>query len=136
MSTLAPTSAPSAVRRLRQFLDLDAVVTGVNGLAYVLLAGPLETLLGAPADLLRLIGAFLIAYGIAVGIAARRATPARAAARTIIVANLVWVAASLSVLAVGALSPTLIGSLWIAAQALVVAGFAAAQGWALRGWTA
>lgn len=132
--TSAP-AAPSAalpVRRLRQLLALDAVVTGGNGLAYVLIAGPLETLLGVSADLLPPIGAFLIAYCIAVAVVAGRATPPRAATRTIIVANLAWAAASLLVLASGALSPTLIGGLWIVAQAIVVSGFAAAQSGALR----
>jgi len=113
-------------------LALDAVVTGVNGLVYVLVADPLETLLGVPTDLLRLVGAFLIAYSIAVAVVAGRATPSRAATRTIIVANLAWAAASLIVLATGALSPTLLGGLWIAAQAAVVGGFAAAQSWASR----
>lgn len=139
MSTVSPHSpVPVAlspappIRRLRQLLALDAVVTGVNGLVYVLAADPLETLLGVPTDLLRLVGAFLIAYSIAVAVVAGRATPSRAATRTIIVANLAWAAASLIVLATGALSPTLLGGLWIAAQAAVVGGFAAAQSWASR----
>lgn len=137
MSTILPTrpftpaGAPS-VRRLRQFLAIDAVVTGLNGLAYLFVARQLETLLAVPADLLRPIGAFLIAYSIAVAVVAGRASPSRAATRTIVVANLAWAAASLIVLATGALSPTLLGGLWVAAQALVVGSFAAAQNWALR----
>lgn len=64
---------PAAARpRLRQLLVLDAAVTGVNGLAYVLAAAPLESLLGVSADLLRPIGAFLVAYGVAVAIVAVR----------------------------------------------------------------
>lgn len=133
--TLSPSpSNPRATptRRLRQFLALDAVVTAANGLAYVVAAGPLESLLGPPADLLRPIGAFLIAFGVGVALVAAQAHPSPAATLTIIGANVLWVAVSLLTLALGSLSPTLIGGLWIAAQAVVVSGFAAAQNWALR----
>lgn len=130
-STLA-VDATKPARVLRQLLVLDAAVTGVNGLAYLAAAGPLASLLGVPAELLRPIGVFLIGYGVAVAIVAARTNPSRGGALTIIVANLLWAATSLLVVSIGALSATVIGSLWIAAQAVVVGAFAAAQGWALR----
>lgn len=133
MSTVSsnPAMAALPVRRLRQFLALDAAVTAVNGLAYLSIAGPLETLLGVPADLLLPIGAFLVAYGVAVGVVAGQDHPSRTPTRVIIGANLIWAATSLGVLASGVLSPTLLGGLWIGAQAVVVGGFAATQNWAL-----
>ncbi len=75
---------------------------------------------------------FLLADGVAVGTAAARVHPPRAASLAIRAANVAWAAASLGALLTGALSPTLIGGLWIGAQAVVVGGFAAAQNWALR----
>lgn len=51
---------------------------------------------------------------------------------TVIAANAAWAGGSLLVLVTGALSPTVLGGLWIAAQAIVVGGFATAQNWALR----
>ena len=125
-----PETSALPVRRLRQFLALDAAVTAVNGLAYLSIAGPLETLLGVPQDLLQPIGAFLIAYGIAVGVVAGKKPPHRMPTRMIIGANLIWAAMSLVLLASGALSATLLGALWIGAQAVVVGGFAGAQNWA------
>ncbi len=73
-----------------------------------------------------------LAYGVAVGTAAARSHPPRAVSLAIIAANVAWAVASVGALFTGALSPTLIGALWVAAQAVVVGGFAAAQHWALR----
>jgi len=136
MSRIHPTSTAvrttASRRRLRQVLALDAVVTGVNGLAYVLLASPLESLLGVPTDVLRPIGAFLIAFGGGVAVVAARPDPSRVATLTIIGSNATWAAASLLTLALESLSRTLVGGIWIVAQALVVTGFAVAQRWTLR----
>ncbi|MEJ7771309.1 MAG: hypothetical protein WKF51_05370 [Geodermatophilaceae bacterium] len=131
-SSLAAPAVATPTRRLRQFLALDAVVTGANGLGYALLAGPLESLLGVSGDLLRPIGAFLVAYGIAVAVVAGRPTISRPVVQAIITANGLWAAGSVLALALGALSPTLVGGLWVAAQAVVVGSFAVAQSWALR----
>ncbi|MDQ3715077.1 MAG: hypothetical protein M3381_03410 [Actinomycetota bacterium] len=136
MTRTPPSGRTAAIatppRQLRQFLALDAVVTGGNGLGYVFLAEPLESLLGVSGDLLHPVGAFLVVYGTAVAGVAGRANVSRAATRAIIVANGLWAAGSLLALTLGALSPTLVGGLWIAVQAVVVGGFAAAQNWALR----
>ncbi len=126
----ADTAIPA--RRLRQVLALDAVVTSGNGLAYLLAAGPLATFFGLSEDLLVPMGVFLLAYGVAVGTAAARVHPPRPATLAVIAANVAWAAASVAALFTGALSPTLIGGLWIGAQAVVVGGFAAAQNWVLR----
>ncbi|MFW6204429.1 MAG: hypothetical protein ACOC96_05610 [Actinomycetota bacterium] len=117
---------------LRRVLGADAVVTAGNGVIYLVAAGPVERLLGVPSGLLVGLGAFLVAYGIAVGYLATRQSPAPSAVQAVIVANSGWVVASLAVLASGALDLTTAGAVWIPAQAAVVAGFAALQAVGLR----
>jgi hypothetical protein len=117
---------------LRLALKLDAVVTGVNGAAYLVAAGPLEDLLGVSPDLLRPLGAFLVLFAGAVWLVATRPQPPRAAVSAIVEANAAWAVGSLVFLALGASSPTVVGGVWIALQAVVVAGFAALQLAALR----
>jgi hypothetical protein len=120
---------------LRLALELDAVVTGVNGVAYLALAGPLEDLLGVSPDLLRPLGAFLVVFAIAVGWVATRPAIPRAAVMAIVGANAAWATGSLVFLALGASSPTVAGGVWIALQAVVVAAFAALQLSVLRALT-
>ncbi|MDQ4039602.1 MAG: hypothetical protein M3313_14930 [Actinomycetota bacterium] len=131
---LPDASAAATTRnlRLRQFLALDAAVTGANGLAYVFLPEPLEALFGVRADLLAPIGLFLIAFGVGVGVAAAMPFPSRVVCLTIIIANVTWAVASMLTLVLGSLSPTALGGIWIGTQAMVVGGFAVAQHWALR----
>ena len=121
---------PSALVRLA--LRLDAVVTGANGIAYLALAGVLDGPLGIEASALRPIGAFLIVFAIAVAAVSLRERPAPGAVRVIIAANLIWAADSLIVLIGGWLDPSTVGAVWIAVQAIVVAGFAGLQAAALR----
>ena len=117
---------------LRLILKLDAVVTGVNGIAYLALAGPLEDLLGVAPELTRPIGAFLVLFAAAVWFVATRPVVPRMAAADIAAANAVWALGSVAFAAAGASSPTAVGTVWIVLQALVVAGFAALQALAMR----
>jgi hypothetical protein len=117
---------------VRLALGADALITGVNGVAYVAAAGLLDGPLGVEASTMRPIGAFLIAFAGLVGLLALARRPAPAAVRTVIAANVVWVGASLIVLAGGWLEPSTIGGIWIGLQAVVVGGFAALQAAALR----
>lgn len=117
---------------LRLILKLDAVVTGVNGIAYLLLANPLEDLLGVAPELTRPIGAFLVLFAAAVWFVATRPVVPRPAVAEIAAANAVWAIGSIVFAAVGAWSPTTVGAVWIVLQALVVAGFAALQALAMR----
>ena len=107
-------------------LRLDAVVTGANGAAYLVLAGPLGDLLGLSESLLRGVGAFLVVFAAAVWLARPAHVPA------IVAANAGWAAASLTVAVAGWGTPTTAGTVWIVLQALVVAGFAELQLTALR----
>ena len=115
---------------LRLILKLDAVITGVNGLAYLLLADPLEDLLGLSPDLMRPIGAFLVVFAAAVWLVATR--PGRLAVLMIVAANAAWALGSLVFAAAGASSPTTVGTVWVVLQALVVGAFAALQALASR----
>jgi hypothetical protein len=117
---------------LRLMLKLDAVVTGVNGIAYLALAGPLEDLLGVPPDLMRPIGAFLVLFAAVVWFVATRPKVPRLAAADIAAVNAVWALGSVGFAAAGASSPTTAGTVWIVLQALVVGGFAALQALAIR----
>ncbi|EGX56532.1 hypothetical protein SZN_27301 [Streptomyces zinciresistens K42] len=124
LAVLARTSDPHTA--LRRFLALDALVTGANGLAYLIASAPLGRLLGVRAGLLTALGAFLALYAAAVGLLASRARPAAPAVRAVIEANLAWAVLSLVALALW-LSPTTAGAVWTVLQAVTVAAFAALQ---------
>ncbi|MER5732586.1 hypothetical protein ABT084_30380 [Streptomyces sp. NPDC002138] len=128
-ATLLTARAPQAP--LRRLLALDAVVTGGNGLAYALFAGPLGRLLGVERTPLLVLGVLLAGYGAAVGLLASRARPAPGLVMAVIEINCAWVALSLLSLLLW-FEPTTAGLVWIPAQAVVVAGFAVLQ-WAARG---
>ncbi|GAA2837905.1 hypothetical protein RMN57_12845 [Kitasatospora sp. CM 4170] len=128
----ARTTAPAArLTTLRRLLALDAVVTGGNGLAYLALAGPLGDLLGAGTTTMVDLGAFLLVYGLAVGVLAARRQPPVLAVRAVIDANLVWPVLSLVAMELW-LEPTTAGLVWIPLQAATVLGFAVLQFAALR----
>ena len=112
---------------LRTALKLDAIVTGANGAAYLVAAGPLEDLLGLDPALLRGIGAFLLLFSAAVWAVASRPQVSSSAALAVIAINVLWAADSIAFLAAGLSDPTTFGGIWIVMQALVVAGFALLQ---------
>ncbi len=112
---------------LRAALKLDAVVTGLNGAAYVVIAEPLGDLLGMPESFLRAIGVFLVVFAVAVWATGASDGPARTAVTAVIALNVLWVVDSLVVLATGAYDPSTVGTVWIGLQAATVAGFAALQ---------
>jgi hypothetical protein len=116
---------------VRLALRLDAAVTGANGVAYLALADVLDGPLGISAGVMRPVGAFLVAFAVAVYAVSTTEVVTRAAVRAVIAANAIWAADSLIVLGAGWTSPTTMGAIWIGLQALVVAGFAALQAAAL-----
>ncbi|MET9800598.1 hypothetical protein [Streptomyces sp. NPDC006368] len=129
LAGISRTTEPQTM--LRRFLALDAVVTGANGLAYAVASAPLGRLLGVDASLLLGLGLFLTGFAAAVGYLASRPQPPATPVRLVIDANAVW--AVLSVVALVAwLSPSTAGAVWIPAQAVTVAAFAALQWCALR----
>lgn len=131
------TAATTAVRRLDLAalpvaLRLDAVVTAANGVAYLVAAGPLSDLLGLSAPLLRIVGAGLLAFAAVVWLVATAKRMSRPAPVTIIALNAGWAVGCIAAALADAGTPTTAGAIWIVAQALVVAGFAALQLTGLR----
>jgi hypothetical protein len=122
--TLTPTSARPL---LRLALKLDAIVTGANGAAYLIAAGPLGDLLGLSPALLRGTGAFLLAFAAAVWLTATRPSIPRAAVYAIIAANAIWALDSVVAAVAGWGTPDTVGTVWIVLQAIVVAAFAELQ---------
>jgi len=121
---------------LRLALLGDAIASGAMGLLLTLAAGQLAPWLGLPEPLLRGVGLLLLPYAVSVAWIGSRAQVSRLAVRSIIAINLVWVVGSLLILVFGhslaGLAPRALGVAFVAAQALVVAGFAALQAMALR----
>ncbi|MFD6105486.1 hypothetical protein ACFWFQ_22765 [Nocardia salmonicida] len=136
MTTTAPSRLSalfaSGENLLRVSLRLDAVVTTVNGIAYLALAQPLERLLGLDAGVGLAIGAFLTAYGLAVAFVGRSSPVNRAAASVVAIGNTAWVVASLAALSTGTLGLTTAGAVWAVMQSVTVGGFAALQFLGLR----
>ena len=134
MNTTATTLHPT--RFLRLALLGDAAASGATGLLLAAAAGPLAPLLGLPEPLLRVAGLVLLPYAAIVVRIATRNPPSRDAVRAVVAINLVWVADSLLLLALGpavaGLSPGALGVAFVLFQAAVVLGFAVAQWLALR----
>ncbi|GLY23870.1 hypothetical protein [Micromonospora sp. NBRC 101691] len=129
---VAPMAETNSVVWLRRFLALDAAVTGVNGLAYLLASGPVGQLLGVDGTLLLGVGVFLTLYGAGVGYLAGHSRPAAPAVQAVIATNALWVVISVVALAVWLGDLHVAGAVWIPMQAVVVGGFALLQYLALR----
>ena len=106
---------------LRRALVLDAVASGATALLMVAGAGLVEGLLGLPAALLRGAGMVLMPYVAFVIYTGTRETISRPAVWAIIVANVLWAAASAVLLVSGWVAPTALGIAFVIAQAVVVA---------------
>ena len=135
MTTTAPPRRRLGLLRsdpLRTVLRLDAVVTGVNGAAYLAAAPLLTDLLGVPSGVLRGIGAFLLAYTAGVALVAARPVISAGATEAVVGANLLWAAASVVSVVTDRFDLTAAGAVWVLLQAAVVAGFAGLQLTALR----
>ena len=135
MTTTAPPRRRLGLLRsdpLRTVLRLDAVVTGVNGAAYLAAAPLLTDLLGVPSGVLRGMGAFLLAYTAGVALVAARPVISAGATEAVVGANLLWAAASVASVVTDRFDLTTAGAVWVLLQAAVVAGFAGLQLTALR----
>ena len=121
--------SPEAIL-VRRLLQLDAAACVVNGAVYLALGGVLDSVLGVDASLLWPLGGLLLAWAAFLWYAASSLRPG--ATWVVIGANVGWAVVSLVVLAGGWLSPTTVGGVWIAVQALAVAALAGAQLYALR----
>ncbi len=117
---------------LKTILLVDAGITGVNALAYLLIPKFLEKYLGYPSEIQLSAGLFLLIFTILVLIVAQRTPISRTWVKEIIIVNTLWVVASIIALFSGVLDATMTGGVWVVLQAAVVAGFAGLQSWWLR----
>ena len=106
---------------LRRALILDAVASGAAGLLMIAGAGLLEGFLGLPAGLLRGAGLVLVPYVAFVVFVGTRTEIEPPAVWSIIVANVLWAAASGLLLVSGWVAPTALGYAFVIGQAAVVA---------------
>jgi hypothetical protein len=117
---------------LRRTLWLDAAVSGATGLVMWLGADLLQAWLALPSTLFRVAGISLLPFcGLLIALAGRRRM-ARGAIVAIIVANALWVVASIALLVSGEVAPTMLGYLFVIGQAVAVLGFAELQWVGLR----
>ena len=117
-------------RLLRRMLQLDAVVSGANGVAYLAAGGLLADALDVSSTLLRVAGAVLVIFAAAVWAVAARPSISDRGVRAVVVVNVLWALESIGALAFGWLSPNAVGATWVVLQAVVVAGFAGLQAYA------
>jgi hypothetical protein len=112
---------------LRYALIGDALASGAMGLLLAGGAGLLTGILGLPEPLMRYAGLLLLPYAAFVAFVGTRPTVSKGAIWAIIAVNALWVAESILLLLSGWVSPTTLGTAFVIAQGLVVAGFAEAQ---------
>jgi hypothetical protein len=105
---------------LRRVLLADAATCAATGLFLTLLARPLAPLFGLPAELHLYAGASLFPVAAFIAWVASRAYLSRRAVSLVILGNILWVAASLVLLAPGWVSPTALGYIFVVAQAAAV----------------
>ncbi|MDR6662756.1 hypothetical protein J2W51_005349 [Tardiphaga robiniae] len=117
---------------LRRAIQIDAVVSGAMALLLTFAAGLLAPLLHLPEALLLESGLFLIAYAALVGWLGTRATMPKLLVLVIIVGNALWTLGSIGLLFSGAVTPNLLGQIFVAAQAIAVGVFAELQYIGLR----
>ena len=117
---------------LSRALLADAIFSGVAAVTLTLGAGALAPFLNLPEVLLRETGLFLIAYAALVGWLATRSTVAKALVLLVIVGNAAWTLGSIALLFSGAVSPNLLGILFVVAQAIATGVFAELQYIGLR----
>jgi len=117
---------------LRWALLADAAASGGTGLLMLLFAGPLESLLHLPADLMFNAGIVLVPYAAIVAFLGMRAALPKWAVWAVIGANALWVIDSFLLLTAGWVAPNALGYAFVIGQALVVGLFAELQYVGLR----
>lgn len=113
------------LRRVRGVLAFDAVTCLATGTLMALAAHPLAALTGLSPTLLQWAGLGLLPVAALFFFMSRAARLARGLIQFAVIGNVLWVAGSLAVLAYG--GGNLLGNVFVAAQALVVAVFAALE---------
>ncbi len=117
---------------LRRALQLDAVASGAMAVLFTFGAGYLAPLLHLPENFLHPTGLFMFVWAALVGTLATRDTLSKALVWVVIVGNAAWTINSLALLATNWVTPNLLGSAFIAMQAIAVGVFAELQLMGLR----
>lgn len=117
---------------LRRAIQGDAIITGAMALLLVAAAGVLGPMLNLPESFLRQVGIFLIVYAALVGFLGTRETMLRFAVWAVILCNALWTIDSIVLLFTGWVSPNLLGTAFIVAQAVSVGIIAELQYIGLR----
>lgn len=120
-------SRVTARGRYRFWFRLDALVTGVNAIAYFALSGVLPSVLGGTGPLYRSVG--LILGIVTVGLTVVATAPRRPSVLSgaLVVTNLLWAVASIIVAVADPLGLNPWGRGWALVQGLVVLCFAIFQ---------
>jgi hypothetical protein len=117
---------------LRRAFLLDTITSGMMALLLTFGAGELAPLLNLPEGLLRETGLILIAYTALVGWLATRQSMPRALVLIVIAINAAWTVASIALLFSSAVTPNLLGQVFIAGQAVAPGALAELQYVGLR----
>ncbi len=112
---------------LRRVLYLDAATSGAAAVLCIAGSPLLAPLTGLPQPLLFWAGVVLVPFVAVLLALARRATAPRLMLVDVVALNALWVAASFGLLVGGLVEPNMFGTLFVVAQALAVALFAALQ---------
>ncbi|MFI6741964.1 hypothetical protein ACIBI9_54425 [Nonomuraea sp. NPDC050451] len=131
MATTAAGSDAEA-KLLRFALKQDAIGSGANGLVFLVVAPIFGSMLGLPATFLVPVGTFLVAFAATLLYIAGRPVVNRAAAIAVMVVNVAWVLASAEMLIAEWFPLAGLGTAFVIAQAVVVAGFTGLQFAGLR----
>jgi hypothetical protein len=125
----------SSLLSLRALLAVDAVTCAVMGAALALGAGPIAGLTEIPAPFLLYAGLALLPIAGFMAVSAMRSVVPGGAAWLVIAGNVAWIAASIAILLFGWVSPNMLGTGLILAQAVAVAALVALEHGALRSTT-
>jgi hypothetical protein len=117
---------------LRRALLADAIFSGASAVLLTFGAAALAPWLDLPEALLRETGLFLIAYAILVGWLGTRHAMPKALVAIVISGNAAWTLASIALLFSGAVTPNLLGEVFVAAQAIATGALAELQYVGLR----
>jgi hypothetical protein len=117
---------------LRFALLADAIASSATGLLLIAGAGLLESFTNIPVALAREAGLVLIPYVAFVATVGTLENIMRGAVWAIIAANAVWALASVALLVSGWIAPNVLGVIFVAMQAAVVAVFGELQFIGLR----
>jgi hypothetical protein len=122
----------SSPRFLRNVLFADAASCLGTGALQLLFTAPLADLLHLPISLLAATGLFLVAYGGLVAYVATREPVSRGLVWLFVAGNVGWAVACGVLIAGRVVEPTLLGQLWVLAQAATVLVLAELQWTGLR----